>query len=82
MEIEKEEEDVKEKNKKESDVNKIKEEKEENKEIKKVKDEHLKNEENKKSEEQIKKQVSLKEEGFKYTAYNLILKFLNEEMDL
>ena len=82
MEIEKEEKDVKEKNKKESDVNKIKEEKEENKEIKKVKDEHLKNEENKKSEEQIKKQVSLKEEGFKYTAYNLILKFLNEEMDL
>ena len=79
---EKNENETEKENKKESKTNEIKEEKKGKEVEEKVKDESLKKEENKNSEEQIKKQEPLKEEGFKYTAYNLILKFLNEEMIL
>ena len=79
---EKNENEIEKENKKESKTNEIKEEKKGKEVEEKVKDESLKKEENKNSEEQIKKQEPLKEEGFKYTAYNLILKFLNEEMIL
>ena len=79
---EKNEKEIEKENKKESKTNEIKEEKKGKEVEEKVKDESLKKEENKNSEEQIKKQEPLKEEGFKYTAYNLILKFLNEEMIL
>ena len=85
---EKNENEIKKENKQENDTKEIKEEKQMKKEEEKVKDESLKKEENKKSDEKndcenkSQKSELLKKEDFKYTAYNLILKFLNEEMDL
>ena len=79
---EKNENEIKKENKQESKANEIKEEKKTKEEEEKVKNDSLKKEEDKKLEEHNKKKEPLKEEGFKYTAYNLILKFLNEEMNL